>query len=178
MSRIMTRPRYRDSATTGMKISEYIVIIIAIALLAAGARYYFVVYRNSPGYALGEYLAAIKRGDVTTQYDLIDNSDKREWCPRQSDYEKSAPQAHGYTERISAVRITNEQIDPNKPNLATVDAEVSIRKSGQEVYQADAETYTDHYKLRKDKDGRWKVWLKGSVINMLKAKPSPPGDKI
>ncbi len=178
MSRMMSRPRYREGVSLGTKFSEYAVIILIAVLLVAAGRYYFVVYRHSPGYVLGEYLGAIKKGDPEAQYALIDDDDKRLWYPTEDAYAKQAKQANGYTERIGSVAFSNEKIDPNKPNLAKVDATVSIRRAGEKIYESASDTYTDHYTLRKDKDGNWKVWLKESQMNMLQSAPTPAGQPL
>jgi hypothetical protein len=175
---MVARARYRDTATTGMKISEYLVMILVVALVVAGGRYYFLVYRHSPGYMVGQYLAAVKRGDAAAQYALIDDEDKRLWFPTEDTYTKQAKQANGYVERISSVTLAHEQIDPKKSNLASVDATIVVRKAGQKIYESDTETFTDHYTLRKDSDGNWKIWLKESQINMLRAEPTPPGQPL
>lgn len=178
MSRMVARPRHRENFGTGMRISEYLVALIVIGLAIAGVRYYFVVYRHSPGYALGAYLGAVKKGDPEAQYALIDDDDKRKFFPTLSEYEKTAPQARGYTERISSVTLSAEKIDPKKPHIAKIEAILRLRRAGLEVYQAASDTYTDHYTLRKDREGEWKVWLGASEINMLKSAPTPAGQPL
>jgi hypothetical protein len=180
MARIVGRTRINEKVGTGVRGSELVVfILIAIGLVYA-ARYYFVVYRNSPSFALGEYLGAIKAGDVTRQYALIDSDDKRNFFPTQQDYTKSAPQARGYTMRITDVKQQEAVIDPKKPHIARINATVSMRKpaTGEALYETGSDSYNDSYTLRKDSDGHWKVWLGHSQMNTLKSPPNPPGDPI
>ena len=179
MSRMVGRSRPRESFMR-IQFSEVIVMVAVVAGIIYGARWYFVTYRNSPGYLLGEYLGAVKSGNVEDQYALIDNADKEANYPTRKTYERAAPQARGYTARISDVKMGKEQIDPNKPNLATLDVSISVRSSasGQQLYQSGTQTVEDQYKLRKDSNGKWKVWLSESKQKLLEIPPSPPGDPI
>lgn len=163
-----------------IQFSEVIVMVAVVAGIVYGARWYFVTYRNSPGYTLGEYLGAVKSGKVEEQYALVDSADKQSTYPTQKVYEREAPQSRGYTARISDVKIGKEQIDPSKPNLATIDVSISVRSaaSGQQLYQTGTQTVEDQYKLRKDSNGKWKVWLAQSKQKLLEIPPSPPGDPI
>lgn len=179
MARIVGRSRQRESFMR-IQFSEVIVIVAVAAGLIYGARWYFITYKNSPGYALGEYLGAIKAGNVDDQYALLDNADKQQFYPTRKSYERDAPQARGYTARISDVKVGKEQIDPKKPNLATIDVAISLRSaaSGQQLYQTGTDNVDDQYVLRKDSNGKWKVWLERSRRALLKIPPSPPGDPI
>lgn len=179
MARIVGRSRQRESFMR-IQLSEVIVIIAVVAAIIYGARWYFITYRTSPGYTLGEYLGAIKAGNVDDQYALIDSADKQKYYPTRKSYEKDAPQARGYTARISDVKLGKEQIDPAKPHLATIGVSISIRSSasGQQLYQTGTENVEDQYMLRKDNNGKWKVWLEKSKRELLKVPPSPPGDPI
>jgi hypothetical protein len=179
MSRIVGRSRQRESFMR-IQFSEVIVMVAVVLAIAFAARWYFVVYRNSPGYTLGEYLAAIKAGNVEEQYALIDSADKQKFFPTRKLYERDAPQARGYTARISDVKIGKEQIDPKKPNIATLDVHITLRggASGQQLYQTSSQAVDDQYKMRKDNQGKWKVWLDQSKQELLKVPPSPPGDPI
>ena len=76
MARLVGRSRITERNGMRIQFSE-LIIMVAIAIgLAAGVRWYFVVYRNSPGFTLGEYLGAVKAGNVERQYELIDDADK------------------------------------------------------------------------------------------------------
>jgi hypothetical protein len=178
MSRMMARPRYRETASTGMKISEFVIIALVIVLIVAGGRYYFFVYRRSPAFVVQQYLAAIKRGDAAGQYALIDDEDKRLWYPTEQDYAKNARQAEGYTERVSSVTVSGEKVDPKKPTLADVDAAVSMRQASANILTNQSDTYTNHFTLRKDRAGDWKVWLKQSQLNLLQSQPNPAGQPL
>ncbi|HEV2473600.1 MAG TPA: hypothetical protein VGS41_13080 [Chthonomonadales bacterium] len=178
MARVVRRSTVSDGQM-GVRFSELIVGALFVLAVAAGVRY-FVQYRHSAGYAVESYLGAIKAGDVPAQYALLDNQDKSDFYPTEKDYSKNAPQAHGYVERISNVQINSTKIDPSKPNIARVDATVSVRGSsqGEALYQTSSDTYTDHYVLRQDASGAWKIWLKWTKMNILKATPSPPSDSF
>lgn len=179
MARMVGRSRTRESFMR-IQFSEVIVMVVVVLGIAYGARWYFVTYRNSPGYMLGEYLGAVKAGNVEEQYALIDSADKQAAFPTRKAYERNAPQSRGYTARISDVKIGKEQIDPNKPNIATVPVSISVRTtaSGQQLYQTGTQTVEDQYKMRKDSNGKWKVWLAQSKQKLLDVPPSPPGDPI
>jgi len=180
MARIVGPARTRERFSTRVRGSELIVFLIVALGLAYAARYYFVVYRHSPGFALGEYLGAIKAGDVSKQYALIDAADKRDFFPTEQTYEKGAPQARGYAARVISVKFDEQPADPKKPHIVVINANVSIRGSaqGKALYETSSDAYKDTYTLREDKEGHWKVWLGRSQMNMLKASPSPPGDPI
>ncbi len=178
MARIVGRQRVRESSGTGLRVPEIIVFALVICGLVAGVRYYFFVYRVSPGYTLAQYFGAVKAGNVSAQYALIDDADKKQFFPSEKEYEQNAPQARGYTERISGVQMSEEKPDPKKPGVALVDATVSIRQSasGKQIYQTGTDSFRDTYALRKDKNGAWKVWLERSGRKLLEAKPSAPGN--
>ncbi|MCS6776385.1 MAG: hypothetical protein RMJ43_05800 [Chloroherpetonaceae bacterium] len=179
MARIVGRSRPRESFMR-IQLSEVIVIVAVIAGIFYAARWYFVIYKNSPGYVLGQYLGAIKAGNVVEQYALIDRSDKEKYYPTRQIYERDAPQARGYTARIADVKMGKEQIDPKNPNIATIDVGLTVRgtAAGQQLYQTSSENVEDQYVLRKDSEGKWKVWLERSRRALLKVPPTPPGDPI
>lgn len=183
MARVVGRSRVREGIPTGQKLSEMLIIAgIGLAILA-GIRYYFVVYRNSAGFALGEYFGAIKSGDVDKQYALIDAKDKQQYFPTKESYEKDAKQARGYTTRITNVQMIETPPDPKKPDIAVIDATVSVRAAagGKELYQTgETKDYSNHMYMRKDADGKWKVWLSKSIdkMDLLKAEANPPGSSF
>ena len=116
---------------------------------------------------------------VERQYALIDDADKQKW-PSQKDYD-SVPLAHGYTERISSITVTPEVKDLKDPDVVTIDATVGVRgQAGKDLLDnGQAQTVTDKYTLRRDKDGHWKVWLsKSAPENLLKVTPNPPGSSF
>src|SRR5207248_3167003 len=139
---------------TKMRPSEMVVILLILAGLVYAGRYYFLVYRRSPEFAVGSYLGAVKAGSIEGQYRLIDDVDRNRLFPTQSAYEKNAPQAHGYTERITNVAVAGVKDSPQKSDTALVDAVVSVRglAGGKALYQAGETTeYKDRYVLRKDR---------------------------
>ena len=180
MARVVGRSRVQEGTGSGMKLSETAIFIAIGIALVLGARWYFVVYRNSPGVALGEFIGGIKAGSVEKQYALIDDADKQKW-PSQKDYDK-VPLAHGYTERISSVSLAPEVKDQKDPdNVVTIEATLGVRgQAGKDLLDnGEAKTVTDKYVMRKDKDGHWKVWLsKAAPDNLLKITPNPPGDSF
>jgi hypothetical protein len=162
-----------------MKLSESAVFIAVAIALVIGLRWYFVVYKNSPGVALGEFIGGIKAGNVERQYAMIDDSDKQ-FLPTAKDYEK-LPMSHGYTERITNVSMLPEVKDLKDPDVVTIETTLGVRgAAGKDLLQSgDATTVTDKYTLHKDKDGHWKVWLqKSPMTNLLKVQPNPPGDSF
>jgi len=179
MARVVGRSRIQDGSGSEMKLSEVAIFVaVGIALLLAG-RWYFVVYRNSPGVALGEFLGGVKAGSVERQYAVIDDADKQAW-PTQKDYDKE-PIAHGYTERIMSTSIASEVKDPKDPDVVNIEATVGVRgPAGKELLDnGDTKTATDTYTLRKDKDGHWKVWLsKAPPTNLLHITPNAPGSSF
>src|SRR5262245_962626 len=120
MAHIVRPARTRERYSTGLRGSELIVFVIIALGLADAARYFFTGYRNSPGFALGEYLGAIKAGNVSRQYALIDDADKRSFFPTEQVYEKGAPQARGYAARVIDVKLDAKPIDLRKPHIAVI----------------------------------------------------------
>jgi len=179
MARVVGRTTIREGVGSGMKLSESAVFIaVAIALVIA-LRWYFVVYKASPGVALGEFLGGVKAGNVERQYAMIDDSDKQQ-VPTQKDFEK-LPFVHGYTERFTNITMLPEVKDPKNADVVTISATIGVRgAAGKDLLQqGEATTVTDTYTLRKDKDGHWKVWLQKSPMkNLLAVTPNPPGDSF
>lgn len=163
----------------GMGPGEVISFILLVGVLVMGVKYFFD-YRHSAGYALSDYIGAIKVGDADRQYAMIDDQDKQDYFPTLKDYTKKAIQAHGYTNRVVGVECASTVAYAGDPNAVTVKATVSIHaeSSGKEIGQTAAVTpYTDDYVLRKNAQGQWRVWLGVSgdhgKLNMLKEPPTP-----
>ena len=179
MARVVSRSRPRSEGNTGVKFTELLVMGAILLLIAGGVRYY-IGYRHSPSFALQEYFAAVKAGDVKKQYDLLDEDDKAKYMPTSKDYSQKFKQAHGYTERVTDVTIDPDTA-PADATEHTLNATVDIRASGEgkELYQAGtSKGYTDKYVMRKDKDGEWKLVLSKSLnsknsLNLLDASPTP-----
>jgi hypothetical protein len=162
-----------------MKLSETAIFIAIGIALVIGLRWYFVVYRNSAGVALGDFIGGIKAGSVERQYALIDDADKQQW-PSAKDYDKE-PLARGYTERISSVSLAPEVKDLKDPDVVTIEATLGVRgAAGKDLLDnGEAKTVVDKYTLRKDKEGHWKIWLtKSPPENLLKITPNPPGSSF
>lgn len=178
MAYIMKKRPVKDR--DGMRVgpAEFLAMAVIVLAMLAGVRYYFIIYRRSAGFVLGQYINAINSGDLSAQYTLLDDADKKAFFPTQRDYENNAPQAQGYSSRITDVNISEEKPDPTKPAFAIVNAVVSIRglSSGKALYQAsDVKNYTDRYLLHKSEKGEWKLILSQSAQEILKAPPNPKG---
>ena len=180
MARTVGRSRQREGVGSGMKVSETgIFIAVGIGLLLA-LRWYFVVYKNSPAVALGDYIGGIKAGNVERQYALLDASDKQ-LVPTEKDYEKMCPQARGYTERVTGMNFATPVPDPKDPASVTIKATIFLRGPAGKDLIDNGQTVevTDNYALHKDAEGHWKVVLhKGWPKNLLAQKANPPGDSF
>ena len=177
MSRVIRFTPQKDRNGMQIGAAEGIVIVVLVIAIFAGLRYYFVTYRNTPAYALGLYLGAVKSGNPQAQYDMLDEADQRSGTL--AEYKK-LPIAHGYASRIENVAMSPEQPAPNNPNVVTVDATLSVRgtSKGKELYQTSGQTINDTFTLRKNSKGKWKVWISKWKRELLKVEPSPEGDPI
>jgi|SRR5579872_1475021 len=179
MARIMSRSRPVVEGSTGIKFSEIIVVAFAIAAIVLGVRAY-LDYRKGPTFALSQFVAAVKAGNVENQYKLIDEMDKKNHFPTRHDYARLETISHGYTERIENTTYGPEQKSADGTK-ATISMTNTIRASstGKQLYEnGQKETYTDKVVMRKDSDGNWRVLLSASVdsrakLNLEKAEPSP-----
>lgn len=182
MARVVRQPRIRERDGTKIRFSELIVIVIILAAITMAGRYYFFVYRASPGYALAEYLGAVKKGDVSQQYAMLDDEDRKRFFPTEAEYEKGTPIARGYAARVSNVQVSAEKINTKTPDVATVEATVSIRGlgNGSLIQGAEATDYNNSFVLRKNGSGQWKLLLSQSAptMRMLQAPPNPPGSSF
>lgn len=184
MGRVMGQNRIRENVGPQMKLSEAAVFVAIIAAILLAGRWYFFVYRTSPGVALGSFIGAMKAGSIEQQYALLDEEDKP-FYPSQKEYDSKAPIAHGYTERISNVDLADAVPDPKNPDVVTIKATVTVRAGAQGTDPGsltkvgDSQQATDTYTLRKDKDGNWKVDLSRSDLkNLLKITPNPAGSNF
>jgi hypothetical protein len=159
MARMVSPARRREGKGIGERISELAVFAAIIAAAVWAGRWYFVVHRNSPTVALMSYMGALKSGNVDTQYKMLATSSKKSF-PDQETYAKDYPLAQGLTGRMVDFQITKITETGDK---AEADVVVPIRKPGQELYQAAATDYQDHYVLVKETGG-WKVVLEKSKI--------------
>lgn len=157
---------------------EAIVFVMMAVGLVVGGRYYFTTYRKSPAFALGQFFAAVKSGNVEAQYALLDEEDRR-FFPDKQAYGKT-PLAHGYSARIENVAFGNEKAGKGADTV-TLDAAITVRGTtkGKELYQQSSQSIQDSYTLRKDANGDWKVALSKSKLELPnKVEPSPPGDSF
>ena len=181
MARIMSRSRSVADGSSGMKFSEVIVIAMAIAGIVIGVRWY-LDYRHSPSYALQEYVAAVKSGNVGAQYALIDETDKKNFFPSQGAYENKCTLAHGYTERVENSTVGTEQKSSDHPDKVTLPLTVAIRATvgTKQLYEVgQTQSYSDKIVMRLNGDGNWRVMLSASIdkstgkLHMQDATPSP-----
>lgn len=180
MSRLISKRFRFDRERPTMGPAEALIFgLIAIVLVMAG-RWYFLIYRQSPGFILGQYIGAIKAGNIEKQYELLSEMDKRYFTL--SDYEKRVPAARGYTERIVGFNVGTPVPNSKDPKVANVQATLTVRESadGQALYQSGStQDATDTYTMRRDKDGAWKLWLMQSdLTHLYKIKPSPAGSSL
>lgn len=164
MRPVARRRGYSEGPGLGERLSEIVVfILIACALVYAG-RWYFLVYRQSPGVALTNYLHAVKAGNVDTQYGMLSASTIK-YFPTQDKYESQFPASRQLAGRLAKWEVLTTE---TKGDVTVIKALVAVRKSGQELYQASAETFNDTYILRKE-NGQWKLALDASTVHWTKS---------
>ena len=164
MARSVRPVRRREGRGIGEILSEYFIYIVAFIGLVLLARWYFVVHLRAPSTALLSFLGAVKSGNVDRQFDLIAASTKRMW-PTQRDYDRKCPIAHGLSGTLADYTITKMTDTGNK---AEADVTLTIRKEGQELYQAGLSQFKDHYILLKE-GGAWKIALDASTMQSASA---------
>ncbi|MCC6729405.1 MAG: hypothetical protein IT208_08700 [Chthonomonadales bacterium] len=164
MARMVSRARRREGRGIGERLSELVVYVVLFAAVIAGVRWYFVVYRHSPGPAITAFLGALKAGDVPGEYRMLARSTKR-YYPTESTFSSGWDPAQGFLGRLANYTIVS--VTP-KGDTAVAVVSVSVRKPGQELYEAATDTYTDRYVLRDEADG-WRVVLEASKLESLQA---------
>lgn len=163
MRPVARRRGYSDGPGLGERLSEVVVfILIACALVYAG-RWYFMVYRQSPGVALNNYLHAVKAGNVESQYSMLAAKTVK-YFPSQDKYESQFPASRELAGRLAKWEVLTTT---TKGDTTEIKALVAVRKSGQELYQASAETFNDTYILRKE-NGQWRIALDASTVHWAK----------
>lgn len=164
MARMVRRPRYREGRGLGERFAEIAVFILIVVGIVLAVRWYLFDYLRAPGTALGNFVAAMKAGNVEGQYQLLATSTKN-YFPSRREYADKWKLAQGVAGRLTTYTISNVVETGDK---ATADVTVSIRKAGQELIQIEAETFKDRYVLRRESDG-WKVVLEASKLESQKA---------
>ena len=154
MARMVRPARVREGRSLGERSSEIVVFLIIGAALVWAARWYFVVYKNSPTVALMNYVGALKSSDVDIQYKMLSTETKKAY-PDVKSYRTNVKMARGLQGRLIDYTITKIE---EKGNTAEADVKVAIRKPNQEVYQAASESVTDRYILVKESGG-WRIAL-------------------
>jgi hypothetical protein len=162
MGRTLSRSRPRQGKGVGEFISESIIYIIVIAAVVVAGRWYFFVYQRSPSAALLRFLGASKAGDVKTQYDMISSAAKQA-VGSQDKYDDNYPLAHGLGGHIQDYKI--EKLT-EAGESAEADVTMTVRKAGQEIYQAGADNFNDHFVLKKENDA-WKIALEASQLKSV-----------
>lgn len=181
MAKVVGRSRIRDTNGTGVRLSEYAVFISIAILILLAARWYFVVYRHSPGVAAASFFGSVQSGSGQAQYDMLDDMDKEYWPTLQS-YEKALGLDHAYTERLDHVSTGPSTPDTKDPNVVSVPVTLTVHSNyqGRELYQAGSDkTAQVNLVMRKDKDGAWKVWLhKSNIASLMAITPNPAGSNF
>lgn len=154
MARMVSRSRPTGGKGIGERISELAVYVVIVAAVVFAARWYFVVYKNSPTYALLGYLGASKGGDVSVAYNLL-TTETREMFGSHNNYDEKFPLARGYTGSLVDYKIDKITEAGNK---AEADVTMTVRQSKQEIYQAGTDNYKDHFVLKKE-SGSWRIAL-------------------
>jgi hypothetical protein len=164
MGRMVRPVRVKEGRSMGERGSEIIVFLVIIAGLIWAARWYFVVYKNSPTVALMNYVGAVKSSDVDLQYSMLSSSTKKSF-PDKATYIDRWKMARGLQGRLVDYTITKIT---EKGNKAEANVSVAIRKPSQEIYQAAATSVVDHYVLVKEGAG-WRIAL-DQCFNDIKTK--------
>lgn len=165
MSRMMGRPRrIREGRGIGEILSEGLVYILIVGALIGGGVWYKVVYLATPGVALSGYLTAVNKGDIKSQYWYLSASTKK-LTGDIDQYESQFKMSHGLVARVPSFAVTELKVSGDQAEL---EARLDVRRTGQELYQATADSFTDRYLLRRETEG-WKVVLEKSVLKSMKA---------
>ena len=164
MARSVRPVRRREGRGIGEILSEYFIYIVALVGLVLLANWYFRIHLKSPQTALLSFLGAVKSGNVDRQFDLISSSTKAQF-PTKRDYDRKNPMAHGLSGRLAEYTVTKMTDTGDK---AEADVTLSIRKEGQELYQAGADAFKDNYVLKKE-GGEWKIALDASTLQSVNA---------
>ena len=164
MGRYVSRPRITEGRGMGERFTEVLVVIAILAGIGWGAKWYFMDYKNSPGFALQNYMGALKAGDLDTQYKLLAASTKKV-ITSASVYDSKYPPARGFQGRL--VNYELGQVTGSGTERKC-DVKVSVRKANQDILQTATDDFIDHYVLNKDPEG-WRVALELSTVDSAKS---------
>jgi hypothetical protein len=156
---MVSRKPTKEGKGIGEVISESIVYIVVLGALLFAGRWYFFVYRTSPGFALQQFIGAINAGNYKGQYTLLSSDTKNSFGGAGS-YSDKSQLAHGFSARIQNYSIDKVVESGDK---AEADVTLNVRKTTDSLLATDAEKFNDHYVMRKEADG-WKVSLKESKL--------------
>lgn len=182
MARVVGRARPTVEGSTSMKLSEMIIIGFIVAGLIGGGIYYWQS-RQKATFALSQFLGYVNSGRAKDQYALLDDEDKQLLGSAQ-DYETNdqVPLGLGYAERIPKFTTGPELPDAKDPNVVSISVTMQVVDGGgtKELTQlAASKPYSDTFKVRKDKEGHWKVWLSQTFrdahfkLHLMASPPSP-----
>ncbi len=164
MSRMVSRPRSREGRGLGEKLSESMVFIVIAVGIVLAARWYFVVYLRSPGYALGNYIGAMGRGKTDEQFELLAAETKKRYGSER-EYRRKWQLSNGISARLKDYKIGEFKLNGE---TAEADVVIDVQQSGQKLYEAGSKSFSDHYVMQRE-GGKWKVDLIKSKIDSLKA---------
>src|SRR5688572_29166610 len=105
MGRMVRPVRVREGRSLGERSSEIVVFIVIAVGLVWAARWYFVVYRNSPTVALMNYVGAVKAADVEKEYAMLSTPTKAVY-PDVRTYRSQWNMAQGLRGRLVDYTIT------------------------------------------------------------------------
>lgn len=167
MARSMRPTRRREGRGIGDRMSEVAVFILIGVGLVAAVRWYFFVYLSSPQNALSTFIGGIKAGKAQTQYDLLTRDEQVRWKSADA-YDDKCPLGHGLAARIEGFNITMKNEGADK---AEADVVLSVRNTGEKIYQAGSTSFNDHYVLVKEPAG-WRVALSQSKVDSARVASS------
>lgn len=167
MSRMVARRQIREGRSLGERLTELVVWIVIVGALIWGARWYFVVYRNSPKVALNAFLGHVKAGDAKAQYEMLSAQNKA-FFGSVGRFETNWPASRDLAGRVASWQIKDAKEEGDK---AIVDVIVHIRRPGQALYEAASDPYNDRWVLVREAEG-WKIALDQSQLQSAGAAKS------
>src|ERR1041384_1820626 len=164
--------RRRELASGGFAKSfrdSFITILIGCGLVAAGF-WYFTIYSKSPQVALQHYLRAVNSANADVQWLNLSENTKRYYGDA-STYGAKYPMAYGLSARLAdfSLGVATDNYDTWE-----VDATLKVRKATTLTLNAETVSFTNHYVLKKEKDG-WQIDLRNrrTKVDLSKAVDAP-----
>jgi len=165
MARYVSRPQIREGRGLGERFTEILVVLVILAGLGWGAKWYFVDYRNSASFALQSYMGALKAGNAATQYELLADSTKKSLYRSLATYEDRYAPARNFQGRLVDYVLSQPT---GSGDSRECDVKVAVRRPDQNLLQTSSDSYTDHYVLTHEAKG-WRVVLEKSKIESAKS---------